>query len=371
MIFLQCYGAEQDRKLGINDEDLNVISAREIVAWYNGQPDCHDIYEKIEQQLRKSETITLIGQGNVAIDVARILLSPLDVLSKTDITSRALSTLSECKIQNVNMVGRRGPLQAAFTIKELREMLNLSNVATLWRKEDFTKIDEHFVSKLARPKKRIIELMLKQLNPQIDHSTGTKQFTPIFFRSPKEIEVVGNRKKLHLIVNHLSDAESVIPTNDTETLTTDIILRSVGYKSVNVTHNDDLLNFDTGKGIVRNSQGRVHKLIDRHDGIYSSSDVSKTEPGLYVSGWLGTGPMGVILSTMNNSYQVAKNVCHDIQTEAIDCTAKPGLDLTKYTSCITWQDWLKIDKHEIHLGTSNGKPREKILRTSEMLEISK
>lgn len=357
--------------MGINDEDINVISAREIVAWYNGLPDCHDSYEKIEQQLRKSETVTLIGQGNVAIDVARILLSPLDVLSKTDITSRALSSLSECKIQNVHLVGRRGPFQAAFTIKELREMLNLSNVATIWRKNDFTGIDEQLVSKLARPKKRIIELMLKQSNIQIDLSSGRKHFTPIFFRSPKQIEIAGNKKQLHLTVNQLSDAELVIPTNDTETLTTDIILRSIGYKSVNVTHNDDLLNFDTAKGIVSNKQGRVHKLIDHYDGVDSGNGVSNYEPGLYVTGWLGTGPMGVILSTMNNSYLVAKNLCHDIQSKAIDCSTKPGLDMNKYTSSIAWQNWLKIDKYEIELGKSNGKPREKILRTSEMLEISK
>lgn len=351
--------------MDINDEDLNVISAREIVAFYNGLPDCDHICQKIEQQLRKSQTVSIIGQGNVAIDVARILLSPIDVLSKTDITSRALTTLSECRIQNVHLVGRRGPLQAAFTIKELREMLNLTNVATLWRRNDFTNIDEHVVSKLARPKKRIMELMLKQLDKQIDHCNDTKQFAPIFFRGPKEIEVIADKKKLHLTVNRLSDAESVIPTNDTETLTTDIILRSVGYKSVNITHNDDLLNFDTGKGIVRNSQGRVHKLAFDHD------DANKIEPGLYVSGWLGTGPMGVILSTMNSSYQVAKNLCHDIQTEAIHCTTKPGLDLRSYASSITWQDWLKIDKHEINRGISNGKPREKIVRTSEMLDLVK
>lgn len=370
---MQCYGAEQDRKLGINDEDLNVISAREIVAWYNGLPDCHKVYEKVEQQLRKSETITLVGQGNVAIDVARILLSPIDALSKTDITNRALSTLSECKIENVHLVGRRGPLQAAFTIKELREMLNLSNVTTHWRKNDFTRINEQLVSKLARPKKRITELMLKQTNVQIDPPIGTKKFSPIFFRSPKEIEIFGNKKKLHLIVNNLSDAETVIPTTNTETLTTDIILRSVGYKSVNCTHSDDLLNFDISKGIVPNSQGRVHKLIDQHHGIDSSgnSNTIKYEPGVYVSGWLGTGPMGVILSTMNNSYVVAKNLCHDIQTNAIDCTTKPGLDLKKYTTSITWQDWLKIDKHEVKLGITNGKPREKILRTTEMLKITK
>lgn len=363
--------------MGINDEDVHVISAREIVAWYNGLPDCCHSYEKIEQKLQNSETITLIGQGNVAIDVARILLSPIDVLSKTDITARALASLSQCKIRHVHLVGRRGPLQAAFTIKELREMLKLSNVATRWRPDNFTSIDEHVVSKLARPKKRIMELMLKQVHANHDVLSATKHFSPIFFRSPKQIEMVGNKKHLHLTVNQLSDVESVIPTTDIETLTTDVILRSIGYKSVNVTHSDDLLNFDTVKGVVPNGQGRVHKLIDHHVDVgsgsssSSSSSVNESEPGLYVSGWLGTGPIGVILSTMNNSYVVAKHICHDIQTNAIDCATKAGLNVKQYPSSITWHDWLKIDKYEIELGLSKGKPREKILNTSKMLEIVK
>lgn len=396
----QCYGAEQDRKMGINDEDMNALSAREFVAWYNGLPDCQERYESIENQLRNAETITLIGQGNVAVDVARILLSPIDTLSKTDITSRALSTLSECNIHNVHLVGRRGPLQAAFTIKELREMLKLPNVSTIWRKADFNGITDQTVTKLPRPKKRITELMLKNVHTNIETSNATKQFLPIFFRSPKCVEnVSGNEKRLVLTVNQLSDSEAAISTNDIETLHTNLILRSIGYKSVNVTHSDDLLNFDASKGLVRNNQGRVLKSIDRNsnaNGISSSSssscsnsssdgtsaatasgntddndDNDKYERGLYVSGWLGTGPTGVILTTMNNSFLVAKNICEDIQCERIDCSSKPGLDTTKYPAAISWSDWIKIDKYETELGASSGKPREKLLYTSEMLKILK
>lgn len=385
----QCYGAEQDRKMGINDEDMNALSAREFVAWYNGLPDCQERYESIENQLRNAETITLIGQGNVAVDVARILLSPIDSLRKTDITSRALSTLSECNIHNVHLVGRRGPLQAAFTIKELREMLNLPNVSTIWRKTDFNGITDQTVTKLPRPKKRITELMLKNVHTNMGTANATKQFSPIFFRSPKCVDGVGgNEKRLVLTVNQLSDSEAAIPTNDIETLHTNLILRSIGYKSVNVTHSDDLLNFDAGKGLVRNNQGRVLKSIDRNSNASSSSgdgasaatpsgntddndDNDKYERGLYVSGWLGTGPTGVILTTMNNSFLVAKNLCEDIQCERVDCSPKPGLDITKYPAAISWSDWIKIDKYETELGASSGKPREKLLYTSEMLKILK
>lgn len=375
----QCYGAEQDRKMGINDEDTNVLSAREFVAWYNGLPDCElDRYELIENQLKKSKTITLIGQGNVAVDVARILLSPIDTLRKTDITNRALSTLSECNIENVYLVGRRGPLQAAFTIKELREMLKLPNVSTIWRKTDFDGINEKTVTKLQRPKKRITELMLKSVHTPVNLSSTTKQFSPIFFRSPKHVENLMNEKKLLLTVNCLSDSEAAISTNDTEILHTNLILRSIGYKSINVTHSDDQLNFDVGKGLVRNNQGRVLKLIDDNGNSVEASSTTTTiseydkyECGLYVSGWLGTGPTGVILTTMNNSFLVAKNLCEDIHTKRIDLSQKPGLDIKEYPMVVNWKDWIKIDKYEMELGASSGKPREKLLYTSEMLKILK
>lgn len=344
-----------------------MISAREFVAWYNGLPDCETVYESIEKQLRLSESVSIIGHGNVSMDIARILLSPIDMLAKTDITSRALSILAECNIRNVHMVGRRGPLQAAFTIKELREMLNLSNVATIWRRNDFACIDETTASKLPRPKKRITELMLKHVNTSIDSSSVQKYFSPIFFRGPKHVERMdAATKRLHLTVNRLSDTEAAISTDETETLDTNIILRSIGYKSVNVTQKEDLLSFDTSKGLVPNQQGRVLQMAAE-----AHSENVKYEQGLYVSGWLGTGPTGVILTTMNNSFLVAKNICQDIETKSIDCTLKPGLNITKYHAAVTWQDWLKIDKYETELGATSGKPREKFLQTSKMLEILK
>lgn len=359
----------------INDEDVNALSAREFVAWYNGLPDCQDSYESIEKQIRNCETVTLIGQGNVAVDVARILLSPIDALSKTDITSRALQTLAVANIRMVHLVGRRGPLQAAFTIKELREMLNLPNVSTIWRKTDFIGIDEQFVEKLPRPKKRIIELMLKNVHAPVNTSSAkTKYFSPIFFRSPVHVDhdSVNNEKRLQLTINRLSDTEAAIPTNDFETLHTNLILRSIGYKSINViTHNDDdLLNFDTSKGLVRNENGRVLKLIEPNS-VDASSVNDIYERGLYASGWLGTGPTGVILTTMSNSFLVAKNLCDDILAKRIDCNVKSGLDIKKYTTAITWNDWLKIDKFETEMGAQRGKPREKLLHTSKMLEILK
>lgn len=380
--------------MGINDEDRNVLSAREFVAWYNGLPSItnSNVAASIESQIKNCDTVTIIGQGNVAVDVARILLSSIDVLRKTDITNRSLATLSECKIQTVHLVGRRGPLQAAFTIKELREMLTLSNVNTIWRVNDFTGIDENTIKTLARPKKRLIELMYKHVhnsNPIHSSSDACKQFMPIFYRSPKFIEsnsIVNdgdntnnsngnsgvNAKRLHLTINQLTDSEMAVATDQIETLQTKLILRSIGYKSINVTRNDDSLNFDSSKGLVSNEFGRVLKLKALTVPTKTSINVDdKYERGLYVSGWLATGPTGVILTTMNNSFMVAKHICQDIQNNFIDNSIKAGLDLSKYPMVVTWNDWIKIDKYEIERGTLVGKPREKILSISEMLEIVK
>lgn len=339
-----------------------MLSAREFVAWYNGLPDAKMelTYVNIENELRRSRTVSIVGQGNVAIDVARILLTSIDTLRLTDITARALNTLAECKIDCVHLIGRRGPLQAAFTIKELREMLKLPNVATKWRINDFDGIDDSIVNEMPRPKRRITELLLKSVRTQMN---GERIFAPIFFRSPKAITLDAanaKRKLFELTVNRLSDSGSAIATNSTETIETDLILRSIGYKGIDMCRPADTLNFDTSKGIVPNDCGRV----------LCQNGQPKYERGLYVSGWLGTGPVGVILTTMSNSFLVADTLCKDWQEKVIDVNAKPGLNFSRFDKTVSWTQWQKIDQREINDGNSMGKPREKILDISKMLNIA-
>lgn len=365
---LKCYGAEADRHMGIQGEDGNVLSAREIVAWYNGLPGQTSTshFDAIEQQLLKANKISIVGQGNVAIDIARIVLSPIDMLRTTDITSRALAILADCRIECIELIGRRGPLQAAFTIKELREMLKLPNVQTQWHARDFNGIDDSVISSLPRPKKRITELMWKNAMANTTNATATatlpKQFVPYFYRSPALVRVnpPNGKLQLQLIKNRVNDAEVAIATDESETIDTDVILRSIGYKSINVTDAAENLNFDERRGAVRNVHGRVQRPDD-----------NSNEHGLYVSGWLGTGPTGVILTTMNNSFSVAKNICDDFQNGRIDCDHKPGLEVLKFPSTFAWSDWLKIDSYEREVGALSGKPREKILTVEQMLALWK
>lgn len=282
----------------------------------------------------------------------RILLSPIDDLRKTDITEHALEALSRSKIRKVHLVGRRGPLQAAFTIKELREMLKLANVDTVWRESDFTGVQAQ-VDSLPRPKKRITELMLKSMNEQ-KVASDRGNFLPIFFRSPIEVKGRSSVESVDFTMTKLVDNKAV-STDEVENIPAHLVCRSIGYKSISV---DDSINFDEKRGMVKNVDGRVLK-IGSHE----------ADPGLYVAGWLATGPSGVILTTMNNAFGVAQTIVHDVQSGAIKSDSiKPGIDPTQHR-IVTWRDWQKIDASEVENGKISNKPREKILNTEEMMKI--
>lgn len=349
-IVILAYGADKNQNLNIPGNNLsNILSAREIVGWYNGLPWNKNLPIDVN-----CEDVSIIGQGNVAIDIARIFLTPIDLLKKTDITEHSLEILSRSKIKRINLIGRRGPLQVAFTIKELREMIKLKSCIVTWKAEDFKGI-EKLILDLPRPKKRITELMIKSLNETKLHSEA-KVFSPIFLRSP--LEFIGDKKiskiKLGVNVLHGSDIihKSAKLTNDFEIINSDLAVVSIGYKSVPV---DSDLEFENG--IVKNLNGKI-------------------APGLYATGWLGTGSVGVILTTMNNSFAVAENILEDLRKDSILTENKPGYDMLlnvlkeKNVQTIHWKDWLKINDFEIKNGQKAGKPREKIVDIQDMLKIA-
>ncbi|XP_026764004.1 NADPH:adrenodoxin oxidoreductase, mitochondrial isoform X2 [Galleria mellonella] len=347
---LLTYGAEEDKTLGIENEEAdNIVAARRFVGWYNGLPSDKDL--KIDLS---GDTAAILGQGNVALDVARILLTPINELKSTDITDHALNALAESKIKEVYLIGRRGPLQVAFTIKELREQLKLSNCQTVWRNQDFEGV-ENMINDLPRPRKRLTELMLKSLNEykSIPIHNDNKLFKPIFFRAPKKILVNSHKKitGIDLICNELQgnklEEQKCVATANTEILNCSLAFRSIGYKCVKA---DDEIVFNSN-GLVENSKG----IVDNN---------SNTLAKLYVAGWLGTGPIGVILHTMGNAFQVAKVMCDDLKNK--DCfTDKGGFEEIKKnyiknsSPIVNWEGWERIDKYEIEQGKLRNKPREK------------
>lgn len=352
-VVLLTYGADENRLINIPGEDLaNVISARKIVGWYNGNPADSDL--KIDLS---GGSCAIIGQGNVAIDVARILLTPIDLLRATDITQHALETLSTSKVKEVHLIGRRGPLQAAFTIKELREVIKLPNCSTYLTESDFAGIAE-LLPNLTRPRKRITELMLTTLKtPQ---KSTAKKFIPTFFKSP--IELLGNSnaqvQQVILGLNQIDKSNkdfskhSAKLTEARETLGCDLLVSSIGYKSIQM---DSNLPFNSKQGVVQNDNG---KISDK----------------LYSCGWLATGPTGVILNTMSSSFATADLICQDLKTTGASAD-KPGFDMLekilkdRNVQLVSWKQWKKIDEVEVSQGKKLGKPREKIIDVNKMLDV--
>lgn len=343
-----------------------MLSAREFVAWYNGLPGHQDF----APQLHRHRSVAIVGQGNVAVDVARILLSPIDQLRRTDITASALDALQASRVERVHLVGRRGPLQAAFTIKELREMTKLPAVQCRWRPDDFLGIADELAT-LARPRKRLTELMLSSLAAQSPSAavadSPPKQFRPIFLRSPLSVEP---DNRLRLAVNRLV-GQRAEQTAATELLDCDLVLRSIGYRAQNI---DASVNFDDAHGHVHNNGGRVLKAVAPGADISIDCLEDKYERGLYATGWLATGPTGVILTTMGNSFAVAQRVCEDFEGARIDGVdvAKPGLDEADLRDkpVVEWAGWERIDRAEVEAATGTEKPREKIVEVERMLRVA-
>lgn len=357
---LLTYGAEEDKFLGIENENANnIVAARRFVGWYNGLPQDKDLKVNLS-----GTTAAVLGQGNVALDVARILLTPIDELRKTDITEHALNALSESKIKELYLIGRRGPLNVAFTIKELREQIKLKNCSTIWKKEDFAAAVEA-VPNLERPRKRLTELMLKSLNEMKESSQYSKQFRPLFYRSPNRFlvnnnnDLVGIELTCNKIIGDKLDEQRCVPTDIKETLECHLAFRSIGYKSKKI--ENDLI-CDPGTGVIINEQGRIVDNCDENLGK------------LYVAGWLGTGPVGVILHTMGHAFHVAKVMCEDLKSEPIVQHAgfeeiRKVLD-SKNVQIVNWNGWEKIDKYEVEEGKKVGKPREKVCSIRKMLDIA-
>ncbi|GCC36264.1 hypothetical protein chiPu_0014757 [Chiloscyllium punctatum] len=358
------YGAETNRTLDIPGKNLlGVYSARMFVGWYNGLPENKDLNPELS-----SETAVILGHGNVALDVARILLSPIDVLKKTDIAGHALEAIATSKVKRVLLVGRRGPLQVAFTIKELREMINLPDTRPLLNPSDFMGLKQA-VKDLPRPRKRLTELMIKTA---LEKSSGkeverqaaaTKEWGLQFLRSPLEIIPSNDGKRvagIRLSVNKmegLGESAKFVQTGDVEDLECGLVLSSIGYKSYPI---DPSVPFDHRLGIIPNNLGRV---------LHAS--------GLYCSGWVKRGPTGVIVTTMHDGFETAETVLGDVRSGLLDVSASKGgskvigaLLKQRGIRPVTFPEWEKIDNVEVARGEQAGKPREKLLDVQQMIEVA-
>ncbi|KAK1641233.1 hypothetical protein BDP81DRAFT_458077 [Colletotrichum phormii] len=377
---LLAYGAAKDRTLGIPGESnlQGVYSARQFVGWYNGLPE----YAGLSPDLTKGDEAVVIGQGNVALDVARMLLEDIDALRKTDITEEALAQLATSRVKRVHVVGRRGPMQAAFTIKEVRELMKIQSVG--FHPADSTLIPPDIKS-LPRAAKRLMEVVAKgsASRPGNVEKSWSLDFclNPVeFLASQTSPADVGSTVFERTELSHKFDpgAQARL-TGETVTVPSNLVFRSIGYKSVPLPGFKEAgVAFDDRRGVVMNDgRGRV-VAVDQEEA--SEATQSGVTPGVYCAGWVKRGPTGVIASTMQDAFETGDSIIQDWLSGLHFLSAgneKPaagwdgvraeiGDSASKRTS---WEDWQRIDGVEKEKGRAAGKEREKFTSTKAMLEV--
>ena len=355
------YGAETDRKLGVPGEDLKGShTATEFVGWYNGHPD----YRELEFDLSQ-DTAVIIGQGNVAADVSRILSKTVDELKHTDIAQHALDVLAESKLKEIHVIGRRGPAQAKFTPKELREFGELSDCNPIILEEDLQLNDDskkELEEKTNVTNRKVYDQFCEYSKRELDSSKSKKCFFR-FLMGPQEI--IGNNQieKLILEKNELSGdpfKQSAKGTNETIEINTGILFRSIGYHGIPMPG----VPFHESWGTIPNEKGRV-----------TENDGAVVEQ-LYTGGWIKRGPSGIIGTNRACSVETVTNLLNDIEklnTETKKHGAKEiysKLD-SKNVRHINFAEWSQIDTKEIEHGEPKGKPREKYTSIEEMLSVIK
>ncbi|KAK4041192.1 hypothetical protein C8A01DRAFT_34812 [Parachaetomium inaequale] len=387
------YGAAKDRTLGIPGEDLKgVYSAREFVGWYNGLPE----HANLAPDLTQGDEAVIIGQGNVALDVARMLLEDVDVLRKSDIAEHAIETLSKSKVKRVHIVGRRGPMQAAFTIKEVRELMRLPGVA-------FHPVDTSLISpdpkSLPRAPRRLMDILLKgspSNPPSTSQQPQKKSWSLDFLLSPTAFLPSPTGTPTHLATTHFSRTTlspspfdpkayalpSSSPSQHTN-ISAPLAFRSIGYRSTPLPEFAPLgIPFNDRWGVISNDGlgGRVRHEERSPDAAMEMG----TFPGLYCAGWVKRGPTGVIATTMEDAFATGDAIAEDWagrgrpflnagDGEEVSgwegVKAEVGLDGVGKARVVDWEGWRRIDAAERERGRRVGKEREKFTRIGDMLAV--
>lgn len=372
-----------DNSLNIPGNDLpGVVSARQFVNWYNGHPDFYSGDNDFKPpQLDKIKSVTLIGNGNVALDVARILLAdPKNHWQSTDISSEALQVLEKSTVNHVNIVARRGILESAFTNKEIRELLELNTT----KKVKFVPVENEvfdyiqpYLKSVDRVNKRRLSIIEKYSNPE-DY-TPEKTWSLQYLKSPKEFIVNESNpeflshtvlSKNKIIHDETTNKPKVVPDEGAENVTidNDLVILSIGYKGTELNgFMDNNILFDISKNRIVNKGGRIISS--------SSSDPKKPEfkNGFYTSGWIKNGPQGVIASTMMDSFDTAENIISDLTNDIHSQPESTEDVITEKLGslpAVTWQNWLTLNQYELKTGVELGKSREKVCSADKMIEIS-
>ena len=355
-------GAQTDRRMGIPGEDLlRSHPATEFVAWYNGHPRFRHLSFDLSV-----ERVAVVGVGNVAVDVARILCRTPDELAGTDIADYALDALRQSRIKEVYLLGRRGPVQAAFTTPEAKELGELAGADVAARAEEVA-IDPWSQAELMRAQDRTLAKKVELLRGfSTRERTGKPRLLTLrFLVSPVELHgdatgrVVGMRLVRNTLVKEKNGALRAAPIGWFEELPVELVFRSVGYRGVPLPG----VPFDEARGIVPNVRGRVT--------LHPTP--SHPTPGLYVAGWIKRGPSGVIGTNKPDAAETSEAMLEDLEQGDVAQPAEPSAEaverlLRERVPClITFEDWKKLDALESERGKAGGRPRVK-MSEAEMLK---
>jgi ferredoxin/flavodoxin---NADP+ reductase len=356
-------GAQTDRRMGIPGEDLQRShAATEFVAWYNGHPRFRDLRFDLDV-----ERVAVVGVGNVAVDVARILCHRPDELATTDIADYALEALRRSRVKEVYLLGRRGPAQAAFSTPEAREMGELPDCDVRVLREE-VELDALSREQLERsddkaPRKKVEVLQGFCARP----CTGKpKALTFRFLVSPLELlgdeqgRVRGMRLARNTLVADGGGALKAVPTGEVEDLPVELVFRSVGYRGVPLPG----VPFDEKTGVIPNAAGRVLSPATHHP-----------LTGLYVAGWIKRGPSGVIGTNKPDAAETADVMLEDLEAGALPAPVEPDpaaierLLRERQPCLITFEDWKTLDRIESERGRANGRPRVKMTEAEIMAKL--
>jgi ferredoxin--NADP+ reductase len=352
-------GTATDNRLGIPGEDRpGSHPATEFVAWYNGHPHFADHQFKLN-----GGRAVVIGNGNVAIDVARMLVLDPRELAPTDTADHALDAFGMAGVTEVVLLGRRGPAEAAFTNPELRELGELERADVI--------VDPDQLERVAEPedttKRRNVEI-LREYSERAP-SGKSHRLELRFLRSPLEIlgegsdgPVTGVRVGINRLVQSADGRVSAEPTGEEEVIECGLVLRSIGYRGVPLAG----IPFEERRGLIRNVDGRV-------------VDDAGTCRGEYAVGWIKRGPSGVIGTNKKDASDTVARIVEDSEAGALgepspedaDAEAIAGWLRERVPDLVTWGDWEAIDAHESALGQPSGRPRVKLVRLAELIEASR
>lgn len=358
-------GAQTDKSLGIPGEDLpGSLPATDFVGWYNGHPDRRDLAPDLSHR-----RAVVIGNGNVAADVARMLTLDVDELARTDVADHALEALRESRVEEVVVLGRRGPGQAAFTSAELRELGHLDGVDLRIAPED-TELDPVSRDWLAEEgtftARKNVEL-LREFAAAPPRAGATRSIDLRFLRSPVEIRGNGRVEAIDVRANEIArDDDGTLRARpldgQTETIECGLVLRSVGYQAVPLPD----VPFDERRFVLPNDRGRV---LDASTG--------ETLPGVYAVGWIKRGPTGILGTNKRDAQETMGCLLADLEEGALPepAEADPGaidaLLAQRKPDHVTLDGWRAIDRHEVDRGQQQQRPRVKLASREELLAAAR